>query len=246
MTNLEVIGAGYGRTGTLSLKGAFEILGFKSYHMKEALDHGSRRDYEMWSALCRGETLDVSAINHVLGGYTATTDFPACHHYQLLMRLNPNAKVVLTVRDPEKWYESCQRTIFTAEEVIFNTWLLQYTPYWKYVSKGLDGCWSGAMFGGYKNFKNREHCIKVFKAHIEEVKRVVPADRLLIFEIKEGWEPLCKFLGKPVPSVPFPHVNDLQDFKRTFMAFEWIDKIITATLAIGGIALAYYAKQYFS
>jgi len=240
MSNIEVIGAGFGRTGTLSLKTALNLLGFRAYHMDQLVANLGRRDFDMWISLGEG---DSTGVSRVLGSYTATTDFPACSYYKELLGLNPNAKVVLTLRDPEKWYQSCCETIFTPHTVFEASWVLQYLPMFRHIQNGLSKTVSEKMFGGDENYKNKKHCIKVYQDHIEEVKRVVPAAQLLLFEVKEGWDPLCKFLNKPVPSVPFPNCNDTADFKKRMGLAIWIDRILAVAVVAAGAALAYYAQK---
>src|SRR5215218_1360168 len=106
--NLEVIGAGFGRTGTMSLKATLEELGFgPCYHMREVFEHPEH--IGQWRAAMRGEPVDWERI---LGDYRATVDWPGCTFYDELLERNPDAKVILTVRDPQRWYESACDTIY--------------------------------------------------------------------------------------------------------------------------------------
>src|SRR5262245_50709202 len=105
---LRVIGAGFGRTGTLSLKAALEQLGFNPcYHMVEVLSHPDH--IARWRAIGEGQAAEWEAL---FAGYQAAVDVPASEYYAQLMQAYPEAKVVLTVRDPEQWYESASSTIF--------------------------------------------------------------------------------------------------------------------------------------
>lgn len=183
MSNIEVIGAGFGRTGTNSLRTALNILGYHSYHMLENVSHLPRRDIDLWEPLGRGEPVDDKAFTRALGTYTATTDFPACWHYKELLRRNPKAKVVLTVRDPEKWYASCVETIFKAQHIMETRWLLGKLPPYQFFVRTVKMSYVVPIFKTRQNFYNKEYCIKVFKDHIEEVKRTVPADQLLVFQV---------------------------------------------------------------
>jgi hypothetical protein len=110
---LEVIGAGFGRTGTKSLKAALEELGFDPcYHMSELFGHPEH--VELWEAAARGKSVDW---NELLGGYRATTDWPACSFYEELMQSYPDAKVILTLRDPNRWYESTYNTVCLRQRI---------------------------------------------------------------------------------------------------------------------------------
>ncbi len=206
---LQVIGAGFGRTGTASLKAALETLGFsKCYHMFEFMEHPEHARY--WDAASRGKPV---AWEGLFKGYQATVDWPGCTFYKPLMAAYPEAKVVLSVRDPERWFESASKTIFTASRGGLRQLLqLLVTPrMWRSV-------WVVRRILQVQTFRgkerDKEHTIAVFQAHIEEVNRTVPPERLLIYDVKEGWGPLCSFLGVPVPETPFPHVNDSETFQE--------------------------------
>ncbi|GAA4617589.1 sulfotransferase family protein [Saccharopolyspora hordei] len=194
---VQIIGAGFGRTGTASLKAALERLGFgPCYHMFEVIAKPERvRD---WERALDGE---VSDWETVLGGFQSTVDWPGCAFWRELVDSYPDAKVVLTVRDPEKWYDSVHSTIyqFVQEEPGDDDFSVKLRPTIERM------IWNGT-FGG--RFDDRAHAIEVFQRHNAAVQEAVPADRLLVYQVGEGWQRLCDFLGVPVPDVDFPHVND--------------------------------------
>ena len=196
-SGLKIIGAGYGRTGTLSLKNALEELGFRPcYHMTELF--GKPGADEQWEAIARGGAVDW---NTVFEGYQATVDWPACAVYKELMQAYPEAKVLLSVRDPEKWYESVSNTIYRVSH---------RDPLSSHARMINALIWEGTFDG---KFEDKDYAIAVFLRHIEEVKRQVPAEKLLVYDVKEGWGPLCAFLGVEVPAgTPFPHLNDRVEF----------------------------------
>lgn len=214
---IRVIGAGLGRTGTLSLKAALEELGFGTcYHMIELLSHPEQ--VRFWEAASRREPV---AWDEMFQGYQAVVDYPGCRYYRELMECYPEAKVVLTVRDPDRWYESALATIYQAGRppsgenegppapLPFPGDPQLFARIFEMVRRDV---WQGD-FGG--RFEDREHAIEVFNRHTEQVKAQVPADRLLVYEVKEGWEPLCRFLGVPVPEgEPFPRLNDRETFQN--------------------------------
>ncbi len=209
---LEVIGAGHGRTGTLSLKAALEELGFgPCYHMVELLVQLETVSY--WEAAERGEPVDRDAL---FEGYGAGVDFPVFRHYGTLAQHYPDAKVILTVRDPEKWYQSALSTIYRAGPPPLQKALLAFRlPFSPRLRKlirvfRLAGNVWKKDFGG--RFENKAYALKTFEAHIEAVKRTLPKDRLLVYEVGEGWEPLCAFLDVPIPDKPFPRLNDRGSF----------------------------------
>lgn len=206
---LKVIGAGFGRTGTSSLQIALEQLGFgKCYHMREVFAH--REHAPLWYAASQGQPVDWDVI---FAGYQATVDWPGCTFYQELMRYYPDAKVLLSVRDPERWYTSAYNTIYSFRRNAPPKWLYWLkSPSWRLGRWMSDGIiWDGIFAG---RFEDRAYAIEVFKRHTAEVQRVVPAERLLVYHVKEGWEPLCRFLDVPVPTTPFPHLNDTAEFQR--------------------------------
>jgi hypothetical protein len=218
--SIRVIGAGLGRTGTLSLKLALEELGFaKCYHMTEVLAH--MEDARVWDAAARAETVDWDAL---FGGYQATVDWPGCSFYEEFLRRYPAAKVVLTVRDPEKWYDSARQTIYSVRHA-FPSWARLLNPRMRFFLCMVDRLiWAGTFQG---RFEDKSFAIAVFNQHNEQVRRVVPPERLLVYEVREGWGPLCAFLGVPVPDgKPFPHVNDAAEFRARIQRAAWIMRIV--------------------
>lgn len=210
---LQVIGPGFGRTGTASLKVALELLGFgRCYHMFELMEHPEHAKYG--DAASRGKPI---AWDELFKGYRATVDWPGCTFYKQLMAAYPEAKVVSSVRDPERWYESASKSIFTAPRGGLKQLLqLLTTPrMWRSVWV-VRRILQVQTFGGKE--RDKDHTLAVSRAHNEEVKRTVPLERLLVYDVKEGWGPLCEFLGVAVPETPFPHVNDAATFRKNIEA----------------------------
>ena len=213
--SIRVIGAGLARTGTMTMKAALQELGFdKCYHMIDLLGNPAQVHY--WEAASRGDVVDWDGV---FEGCQATVDYPGCRYYNQLMEKYPDAKVVLTVRDPENWYESTRETIY---QVMHRTFGKDGT---ERNAPGFPGdpelllrvmqmirhdMWETDFQG---RFEDREFMIDFFNRWVADVKQNVPADKLLVFEVKEGWEPLCKFLDVPVPAdKPFPRLNDRETF----------------------------------
>ncbi len=202
---LKIIGAGFGRTGTLTMKAALEELGFgPCYHMYDWFEH-HRNHTPQWDAAIRGEIVNWKEL---FKGYQATTDWPACTFYQDLMKTYPDAKVLLTVRDPEKWYQSANNTIYRGLNSAFLLLMLRiFRPKTYRIMRLIEKIILKETFKG--NFADKQQTIEIFNRHIEEVQKYVPPERLLVFNVKEGWAPLCAFLGVEVPKdKPFPHLND--------------------------------------
>ncbi|MCX6046471.1 MAG: sulfotransferase family protein [Chloroflexi bacterium] len=237
---MKVIGAGLGRTGTLSTQAALEELGFgPCYHMEELLmKHPEHAD--TWVDALHGRPVDWKTF---FKDYQATVDYPGCNYYQALMAVYPDAKVILNVRDPEKWYESAYQTIYAINKAIPSwIWLLnrQRAKFREIVG---DQIWK-RQFG---DFENREASIEIFVKHNEAVKQYVPPDRLLVFDVKQGWAPLCEFLGVPIPQdKPFPHLNDTAEFRkrvRIVRLIRWLVPLMVILVPASVIALFIYRRR---
>lgn len=199
---LEVIGAGFGRTGTNSLKIALEHLGFgPCHHMFEIRDNPER--LPDWEALARGERVDWDSV---FFGYRSQVDWPGARYWRELAAQYPNAKVILTVRDPDEWFDSTQATV---------------VPFLSARGKHPSEHVNAIAEMGYElvtrqvfeeRMSEREHAIRIFKRHMAEVQAEIPAGRLLTFDLRDGWQPLCAFLGVSVPDIPFPKTNSSKQF----------------------------------
>lgn len=200
---LRVVGAGLGRTGTHSLKIAFEqLLGGPCYHMLEVINRPDQA--QAWAEAVRGEEPDWASF---LNGYVATVDWPAAAFWRELSRSAPDALVVLSVREPEAWWTSASQTIFSvltrgappddlgavAELAMITAVLEQrFTPQWR----------------------DRHEAIRAYERHNAEVRASVAPGRLVEWRPGDDWGPLCRALGVGVPSDPFPHVNTTSDFRE--------------------------------
>lgn len=205
---LDVVGAGFGRTGTLSLKSALETLGFdRCYHMMEVREHPEHQ--AMWAAAQRGEPVDWDLL---FDGYGAAVDWPACNLWRELAEYYPDAKVLLSVRDSGRWYDSVRNTIYASS---MNA-LKSEDEVDRRRGEWLQEIIWGGIFDG--RLEDRDYAIGVYEAHVKAVQASIPADRLLVFEASEGWSPLCEFLGVEIPETPFPHVNTTEDFRARFKA----------------------------
>jgi hypothetical protein len=235
---VKVIGAGFGRTGTASLKAALEDLGIgPCYHMTEVFGHPEHVGF--WQAAWRDEPADWEKV---LGGYEAAVDWPACTFYEELLQRHPDARVVLSVRDSEAWYASTRNTIYELSKIIAGSRLSR--AIFAFVSHFVPGVfdigrmteeiiWQGTFDG---KFEDKHHAIEVFNRHNEEVRRRVPQDRLLIYEVEEGWGPLCDFLGVEEPDKPFPRLNDAAEMRRRILGMRALSRAVPAALALLGVA----------
>ena len=214
--SLKIIGAGFPRTGTNTLKQSLETLGFKHvYHMKELLVNPERFQY--WKTLDETGTTDWDAL---YDGYDGTVDFPGYPWYKEHMKRYPDAKVILTVRDFDDWYKSVDSTVFRAGpqtpfEKIKMLGKLLFSPRARKVVRCIK--WFKKVFFAERlqgKFGDKDFTRKFWDAHLADVKKHVPKDRLLVYDVREGWGPLCAFLGVPEPAEPLPHLNKKENFKK--------------------------------
>ncbi len=192
---LKVIGAGFGRTGTMSLKLALEQLGFgPCYHMVEVF---KLQAWDLWYEASKDPAHADWAT--IFQGYESTVDWPNATYWKELADAYPEAKIILTERDPDQWFDSTQATIF------------------RQLGQG-DGGFPrmaaavvSALFD--HQLHDREICTRVFREHNARVRATIPPERLLVYEVAQGWGPLCEFLGVPVPATPMPKTNTTEEFQ---------------------------------
>ncbi|GLY96092.1 sulfotransferase family protein [Actinoplanes sp. NBRC 103695] len=198
---MDVIGAGFGRTGTLSLKAALEQLGIgPCAHMIPLIEDQDQA--QKWLDAAGGVP---GALDAATEGHRSTVDWPGVYFWRELVERHPDAKVVLSVRDSGAWYDSTCRTIYPAAMKALD---MPVVP--PFARMAHATVWDGTFKG---RFAERDFAIRVFEEHNEAVRREVPAERLLEFEVKQGWAPLCDFLGVPVPDTEFPRLNDTATFQ---------------------------------
>jgi len=206
---LKIIGAGFGRTGTSSLQTALEILGYvPCYHMRNYLKMPEH--IPLWNDLLTGQMTDWDVI---FKDYQATVDWPSTYFWQELADRYPEAKIILTVRDAEAWYMSMQNTIYPV------------------CIKPLPECTEARarhqfirQMIRYNTFNDRmedkAYTIKVYEEHNRTIQCLVESNRLLVYEISEGWPPLCDFLACSMPNEPFPHLNNRSEFQTMITQLE--------------------------
>ena len=203
---LEISGPGFGRTGTSSLKIALEHLGFgPCHHMFEVRDNPHLLSH--WEKVADGQAIDW---DEAFAGYRSQLDWPGARVWRELAAHYPRAKVILTVRDAGEWYDSFSATIRQFDAARGNHPVAHANAIAAMGHKLIFE----QVFADQAH--DRTHAIAVFNAHIAEVQRTIPSDRLLTFDVREGWEPLCAFLGVPVPVITFPKLNSSKQFVETW------------------------------
>jgi hypothetical protein len=210
---MKLIGAGLPRTGTLSQKVALEMLGVgPCYHMVNVL-----ADLDLvglWRRALEGE----GPWNEIFDGFESTVDWPGSFFYAELAEAYPDAKVLLSVRDGEAWARSMRDTIY---DVLYGDSLIGHMSA---ARSAIDAKWRGYMElmdqmwrrSGLLDPQDTSDAalIRGLQRYHDEVQQTVPSDRLLVWSVADGWEPLCEFLELPVPDTPFPHLNDSKEFSK--------------------------------
>ena len=227
---VEVIGAGWGRTGTNSLMKALEILGYDPcYHMEKVIADNTGN---IWARVYQGKLKNFKEIFEPKQ-YRATCDFPSSYFWKEQLQQYPNAKVILTTRDPVKWHQSCMNTIFRA--LPGNSTTPFGLKICNFLGLGPIHALSKEMVSRVFHHQqtDQEKCIQLFNEYNEKVIRECPKDKLLVFQVEQGWKPLCEFLNKPIPDVPFPRLNDTVDFQRHLESINQIGyRILGAIIVI--------------
>jgi hypothetical protein len=208
---MKVIGAGLPRTGTLSQKVALEMLGVgPCYHMVNVL--GDLDLVAPWRQALDGNP----DWDQIFDGFESTIDWPGSYYYRELIEVYPEAKVLLSVRDGDAWARSMRDTIwglFWGDIVSrhLSDARAIVDPKWRAFTEMMKAMWhrSGLLNGADTTDEWMSNAIHRFQ---DEVQETVPADRLLVWSVGDGWEPLCEFLEVPVPDTPFPHLNDSKVF----------------------------------
>jgi hypothetical protein len=238
---MRVIGAGFGRTGTTSLKAALEELGFgPSYSLNEVF--ANPEHVGVWEAARRSPTGEQVDWGRFLAGYAVAVDWPACSFYEELMQAFPEAPVILTVRDPAPWYESTRSTIYGLRRL--TTGPLPVRAAFALAGLFVPGVTGTVLLADHLvwkdtfdgRFEDRAYAMEVFGRHNHAVRRRVPPERLLVFDVREGWAPLCDFLGVEVPDGPFPRLNEARQMRRRLLGLVAISAVAPALAVLAGVA----------
>jgi hypothetical protein len=196
---LKIVGAGFGRTGTLSLKNALEMLGFgPCYHMFEVVKRPD--DISAWHRLAFGGAMNWDLL---FKDFQSTVDWPTARYWRELADHYPQAKVLLSVRDPEAWYKSVTGTIYRGLAMRMPDNVPEPRRQQMAMARKI------VLEDTFDNrFEDKAHAIEVFNRYNQTVRESIDPARLLVFDVKEGWGPLCRFLGVAQPDKPFPRLND--------------------------------------
>jgi hypothetical protein len=201
--SLAVIGPGFGRTGTMSLKHALEQLGFgPCHHMEEVFAHPEQVPH--WQAVAAGRPV---VWDDVFAGYRSQVDWPGAHAWRELAAAYPQSKVVLSVRPEAAWWTSFSGTIGVLLDTPDPPPL---PPHMRAMLEATIEMIKVQTFGGAPS--DRDGALAAYRRRTEDVRAAIPVERLLVFDVAGGWAPLCRFLDVPVPDVPFPRMNSTEQF----------------------------------
>jgi hypothetical protein len=238
---VQIISVGFLRTGTTSLKLALEELGFgPCYHLRELIVDPSRA--AAWLEIAQDP--ESADWEQMFAGYNSAVGTPTTTFWRQIIDAYPAAKVIITVRDPQDWYDSATRTIGEALEPPTPVRLLTWRP-----QRGrdlLDEIQRLAREHEGGQFTNRDEAVAAFEQHVADVRAYVPADRLLLFSVREGWGPLCSFLGVSEPAGPFPRENDRATFRRRqrkAFARVIMRRAAAATVVVAAVTFAVWAAR---
>lgn len=221
---MRVIGSGFGRTGTLSTKRALQMLGFgPCYHMEEVIRRPSH--VRAWLDVAQGRDVDW---HRLFQGFDSTVDFPASAVWEQLLEAYPEAKVVHTVRDPQRWYDSTAETIARSPTLVPRWFRSMIPPLDRFLRVSELLIWQ-QLFEG--RFDDRGRALWIYEDWTAHVRASVPTEQLLVFDVADGWGPLCTFLDVPVPDRPFPRVNDRKTMLRRFTAIRVVSRALPAVAA---------------
>lgn len=211
---LKIIGTGLGRTGTYSLKVALEHLGFgKTYHMTELFQYPEGIKY--FNEAEKGKDVNWEEL---FKNYSSAVDYPVVRYFRQITEYYPDAKVIHTVRDPEEWYQSAKNTILKSGNLTLSKFIK--FGFYFFVSENVRRRLPALLYSKklmkleFEDIKNKQKAIKRYEQHSENVIRYVSSSRILMYNITDGWEPLCRFLNVPVPAENFPRTNGMDDFKK--------------------------------
>lgn len=261
---MRLLVLGCSRTGTSSLRLALSQLGYHTFHMHEMISK-PKAFFPFWinamkrkfgdNSSYRATPLTRQDLDTCLDDFDAVSDVPVILFAEELLKAYPEAKVILTTRDAEKWVESMQRTIWHVHSWSSFDWFAPFNSLirlWRVCDRlawdafinsspihenaqlepphsDLERCQSRSY---------RERAIVQFNEHNAWVKRNVPKDNLLEFRPQDGWRPLCEFLGKDVPQEAFPHVWEGDELVKTAGLLWYAGAAVTALQTVVPVVVA--------
>ncbi|KAG2216971.1 hypothetical protein INT45_011877 [Circinella minor] len=209
MAPLKIIGVGYGRTGTESLRVALNMLGYNTHHMREMFNRDGHPEVFQEAYEHPDNEIDWDML---YDGFDAAVDWPTAEFLEPLMKKYPDAKILLTERDFESWYKSVSNTLHPMATQVMKS---SDSEYMRRIHSMVSTIAMNGDIADPKRFQNKEDIKKKFEEHYNKVKRIVPKDRLLVLQLGEGWNRLCEFLDKPIPNEPYPRTNSTKELQES-------------------------------
>ena len=204
--SLKVIGSGFGRTGTMSMKEALGVLGLgPCHHMLEVMENPAQPAY--WKSIAAGEHVDWA---DVFEGYHSQVDWPGAHVWAKTAIAFPDARIIHSERPEDDWWNSFNSTI---GKFFVNADNLELPAHIKEIFETMNNWLIKETF---EDFRDRDSAIKAYRLNNQKVRDTIPSERLLIFNVADGWEPLCRFLELPIPGTAFPHRHPKKEFWEHF------------------------------
>ncbi|KAJ8120758.1 hypothetical protein ONZ43_g2615 [Nemania bipapillata] len=254
---LQVIGAGLPRTGTTSFSQALSILlDGPVHHCGTQISKGESYNIKTWTRILKhtpirsaeDEAYVLKELSQLMDGYVAVTDTPACVFVPELMKLYPDAKVICTIRDSDKWAESLDKTASNAQVWFFGFVLMFNNPmrhFSAWTTAMRDGRW-GEVFPSRRAAGGAQEG-QVWERHLAFLKEHVPPEKLVFFDVRDGWKPLCKALGCEVPKgIDFPRSNDSKAMEEIFRS-EIRTGLRRWAMVLGTVAAMYWGwKSYLA
>jgi hypothetical protein len=224
-TKVQLALVGFGRTGSTSFSHALKELGHTPIHDDEATEVG-----DLYNAMMKG-SMSMDRVNDELGKRGFSAPMVSMHKYVEWAATAPDVKVILTLRDKKKWAESW---LYVTPAAHFpNQRPFKWIPA---LAELADFNWEVMVTvptqGRPELYQDISTLEAGYEAWVAFVRNTVPKERLLEFDVKQGWGPLCEFLGKPVPASPFPHINDrvvVDTIIKTFIVVTWIWPLLFAS-----------------
>ncbi|REJ85723.1 MAG: hypothetical protein DWQ36_22700 [Acidobacteria bacterium] len=246
---LDLIGVGFGRTGTASLRLALNRLGYPCYHMFEVLEVPRNKPAhpDFWLEVARSPPGAQHDWERVFADYRATVDNPGATVWRELIEAYPHAKVLLSLHPggPETWYRSTWETIYSPQYL----WQARVVKRWIPALRRVDEMHRELIWNRFhrRTMTDERAAIERYVEHQREVEQTVPPERLLVYDVSQGWEPLCAFLGEPVPDEPFPRTNDRAEMKRRLGRMRWLGAAMRVAeigvLLAAGVLLARWVMR---
>ena len=201
----------------MSIFSALETLGYTPYHMSKAV-MAPKSNLNVWAEGLeakyqgKGKPFGREEFDKILGNYDACCDVPCIAFAEELILAYPDAKIIISTRDAEKWLASMDSTAGRVLRWKTWEWLGQWdsslnVPFWRHANALMP-----YMYGTMTDYSVDGPAHKRFLEHYKTVRQAAPAERTLEYKVQDGWEPLCRFLEKPIPDEDFPRMNDATQF----------------------------------